>query len=52
MVVSRSKGMTLAIRILSLLVLPVFTLIIIATIDSFLRKFILQGGFEIQLPKE
>lgn len=33
MVVTRSKGMTLAIRILSLLVLPVFTLIIIATVD-------------------
>jgi phosphoglycerol transferase MdoB-like AlkP superfamily enzyme len=33
MVVSRSRGMTLAIRILSLLVLPVFTLIIIASVD-------------------
>lgn len=33
MVVSRSKGMTVAIRILSLLVIPVFTLIIIASID-------------------
>jgi hypothetical protein len=33
MVVTRSKGMTFSIRILSLLVLPVFTLIIIASID-------------------
>lgn len=33
MVVTRSKGMTLSIRILSLLVIPVFTMIIIATID-------------------
>ena len=33
MVVTRSKGMTLAIRILSFLVIPVFTLIIIASID-------------------
>lgn len=33
MVVTRSKGMTLAIRILSLLVIPVFTMIIIASID-------------------
>lgn len=38
MVVSRSRGMTLAIRILSLLVLPVFTLIIIATIDFIIRS--------------
>lgn len=38
MVVTRSKGMTLAIRILSLLVLPVFTLIIIATIDFIIKS--------------
>jgi len=46
MVVTRSKGMTLAIRILSLLVLPVFTLIIIASID-----FIISSKNSVEMTK-
>ncbi len=38
MVVTRSKGMTISIRIFSLLVLPVFTLIIIAAIDFIINS--------------